>query len=57
MSAWAGIENRTAFICASQLHGREPDLIAAALLAGFVGDGLGLDLVSLDGLNYREFLS
>ena len=57
MSAFAGIEDRTAFICTSQLHGREPDLIAAALLAGFVGDGLGLDLVSLDGLNYREFLS
>ena len=57
MSAWAGIENRTAFICASQLHGRESDLIAATLLTRFAGDSFGLHLVSLDGLDYREFLS
>ena len=57
MPTFAGIEDRTAFIRTSQLHGGESDLVAAALLARLVGDGLGLDLVSLDSLDDGKLLS
>ena len=57
VSAIASVEDGAAFIRTSQLHGREPDLVAAALLARLVGDCLRLDLVPLDGLDDGEFLS